>query len=191
MVAPGVPYGGAPLPGAHVRVARGGRIADWAAQQGQSILRVMSHTERFQRDDWEAILHAPFHAYTHVGSADGTPIEAQFRCLVEEIEAGQETFDEESLGRTMATALNGNLDVLWAGFQAAGRSPKDGLGRARKALEKAEDSESAAIRDWILAMAVRVAEARRVLGTGAVSPAEDDAIVDVAAWLDRPLPAAS
>lgn len=148
----------------------------------------MGTMDRLKRRDWEAILHAPFYAYTHVGSADGTPIEAQFRRLGEEIAAGQDLFHEGSLGGTMAAALNENLDPLWAGFRAAGRSPEDGLGRARKALRKAGDAESAGIRDWILAMAARVAEVRRTVGTDAVSLSETEAIRDVARWLDRPVP---
>lgn len=148
----------------------------------------MSTADRYDSDQWERILHAPFHAYMHVGGADGPPIEAQFRRLTEELAAGRELFAEGSLGGLMAVALAENLDALWEGFRAAARSPKDGLVRARKTLDRAGDDESEAIRDWIIALAIGIAEARRVLGTEAVSPTEAAAVNDVAEWLQRPLP---
>lgn len=152
---------------------------------------LMRTADRLGRDDWESILHAPLHAYVHVGGADAPLMEAQFRRLTDEIAAGREAFADGSLGQLMVVGLAENLDPLWAGFHAAGRSPRNGLSRARKALRKADDAESEAIRDWIVALAAHVAEASRTLGTDAVSPAETEALRDVAAWLDRPLPRAN
>ncbi len=134
-------------------------------------------------------MHAPFHAYVHVaGSEKEEPIAAQFRLLVDEINAGQEHFPEGSLGRVLTTTLNANLDALWAGFQASDRSAKDGLTRARTVLDRANPVESAAIRDWIVALTVSVAEASRTVGTDVISDDETHGIADVAEWLERPMP---
>lgn len=149
----------------------------------------MATADDLSRDDWEALIHAPFHAYVHVaGSEDEEPIAAQFRLLVDEINAGQEHFPDGSIGRTLTTTLNANLDALWAGFQASGRSAKDGLTRGRKVLDRLDAAESIAIRDWIVALTVAIAEARRTVGTDAISDDETRAIADVAGWLDRPVP---
>lgn len=149
----------------------------------------MTDARDLSRDEWEALMHAPFHAYVHVaGSEDEEPIAAQFRLLVDEINAGQEQFPDGSLGRTLVTTLNANLDALWAGFQASGRSAKDGLSRARKVLDRGDPGDSTAIRDWLIGLAIAVAEARRTVGTDAISDDERKAIADVAGWLDRPVP---
>ena len=88
----------------------------------------MASADDLGRDEWEAIMHAPFHAYVHVaGSEKEEPIVAQFRLLVDEINAGQEHFPEGSLGRVLTSTLNANLDALWAGFHASNRSARDGL----------------------------------------------------------------
>lgn len=148
----------------------------------------MRTAESLSRDEWERILHAPFHAYMHVGGVEGPPIEAQFRFLTEEFAAGRDTFSEGSVGAMMTAALTENLDPLWAAFQAAGRSSKDGLTRARKTLGKVSNAESEAVRDWIIRLAGGVGQVRRVMGTEAISPDEAAAISDVAGWLRRPLP---
>ena len=149
----------------------------------------MASADDLGPDDWEAIMHAPFHAYVHVaGSGDQEPIAAQFRLLVDEINAGQEHFPDGTLGRTLTSTLNSNLDALWAGYQESGRSAKDGLIRARKVLDRVDGQESAAIGDWIITLAVAVAETRRTMGTDAVSDTESKAIAEIADWLDRPVP---
>lgn len=148
----------------------------------------MRTADSLSRDDWERILHAPFHAYMHVGGVEGPPIEAQFRFLTEEFAAGREAFPAGSVGAAMTAALTENLDPLWAAFQEAGRSSKDGLSRARKTLNKVSDAESEAVRDWIITLASGVGQVRRVMGTEAISPDEAAAISDVAGWLRRPLP---
>lgn len=154
----------------------------------QGILRAMGDPKRLERDDWEAIVHAPFHVYSAVASIDGTPLEAQFRRLGEELEVGRGTFAESTIGRTMVETLTENLDALWAGYHALGRSSEDGLNRAMKALGKAPDGEALAIRDWLLVLAKRIAEARRTVGAEAISLDEASTIRDIAAWLDRPAP---
>lgn len=148
----------------------------------------MRTAESLSRDEWERILHAPFHAYMHVGGVEGPPIEAQFRFLTEEFAAGRDTFSDGSVGAMMTAALTENLDSLWAAFQATGQSSKDGLNRARKTLGKVSDTESEAIRDWIIRLASGVGQVRRVMGTEAISPDEAAAISDIAGWLHRPLP---
>ena len=148
----------------------------------------MRTAESLSRDEWERILHAPFHAYVHVGGVGGPPIEAQFRFLTEEFAAGRDAFADGSVGAMMTTALTENLDSLWNAFQASGRSSKDGLSRARKTLGKVSNAESEAVRDWIIRLAGGVGQVRRVMGTEAISPDEAAAISDIAGWLRRPLP---
>ena len=148
----------------------------------------MSDPGRLKRGDWEAVLHAPFHVYSAVASIDGEPLEAQFRRLGDEIASGGGVFAEGTIGRTMIDALAENMEPLWAGYQASARPVKDGLTRATKALRQAPDDESVAIRDWLLVLALAIAEARRTVGAESVSPEEASTIRDVADWLDRPLP---
>jgi len=148
----------------------------------------MGDPGRLTRGDWEAVLHAPFHVYSAVASIDGEPLEAQFRRLGDEIASGGRVFAEGTIGRTMIDALAENMEPLWAGYQASARPVKDGLTRATKALRQAPDDESVAIRDWLLALALAIAEARRTVGAESVSPDEANTIRDVADWLDRPLP---
>lgn len=148
----------------------------------------MGEADRLRKGEWEAILHAPFHVYSAVASADGEPMEAQFRALREQLEHGRASFADGTVGRTMVETLAANLDALWAGYQAAGRSPKDGLGRARKALDRIPDQASIDVRDWMIGLAGRIAAARRTIGEGAVSDAEREVLSSVASWLDRPSP---
>ena len=68
----------------------------------------MRTAESLSRDEWERILHAPFHAYMHVGGVEGPPIEAQFRFLTEEFAAGRDTFSDGSVGAMMTAALTEN-----------------------------------------------------------------------------------
>lgn len=148
----------------------------------------MGDPGRLERGDWEAVLHAPFHVYSAVASIDGEPLEAQFRRLGDEIASGGGVFAEGTIGRTMIDALAENMEPLWAGYQASGRSVKDGLKRATEALRRAPDDESTAIRDWLLNLALRIAEVRRTVGAESVSPEEASTIRDVADWLERPGP---
>lgn len=148
----------------------------------------MGSPDRLSRGDWEAVLHAPLLVYSTVASVDGAPMEAQFRRLREEILAGRGAFAEASIGHTMIEALAENLDVLWEGYQASSRSAQDGLKRLMKVLRKAPEEESVTIRDWLLVLAMQIAEARRMVGETSVSPTEDEAIRDLAAWLDRSVP---
>ncbi|MDP1839028.1 MAG: hypothetical protein Q8L19_11055, partial [Reyranella sp.] len=140
------------------------------------------------RDDWEALLQAPFAVYSTVAGADEPATEAQFRRLGDEILAGQGAFPDATIGRAMAEAVAANVDMLWGAYHASGRKPHDVIKRAVKALGRAPDDEAVAIRDWLLAMAVRIAEASRMAGEAAVSPVETSAIRDLAGWLQRPMP---
>ncbi len=148
----------------------------------------MGDPNRISRDDWETILHAPFQVYSLIASIDGEPSEAQYRRLTEEIVGARGHFSEGTIGLVMSETLAANLDAFWAAYHASGRSPKDGLKRVKKALGKAPDDEAVAIRDWIVALAMRVADARREMGAEAVSPDEATAILELAGWLDRPAP---
>ncbi len=148
----------------------------------------MGDPGRLKRGDWEAVLHAPFHVYSAVASIDGEPLEAQFRRLGDEIAAGAGTFAEGTIGRTMLEALAENMEPLWAGYQASDRSVSDGLKRARKALRRVPDDESVAIRDWLLVLALAIAEARRTVGAESVTPDEAGTIRDIASWLEVPAP---
>lgn len=148
----------------------------------------MGDPDRISRGDWETILHAPFQVYRLVASAEGEPTEAQFRRLTEEIVGARGHFSDGTIGLTMTETLAANLDPFWAAYQAAERSPKDGLKRVKKALRKAPDDESLAIRDWLVALAARIADASREVGAESVTEAERRAIAEVAGWLDRPRP---
>ncbi len=145
-------------------------------------------SESLSQDDWEAILHAPFRVYTLVASADGPPVESQYRHLGEAILAGRESFGEGTVGRTMVDTLVANQDVLWAGYQASGRSPKDGLKRAVKALRQVPEGESAAVRAWLVALGITIGEVRRTVGEATISESEQLAIRDLTKWLDSPIP---
>jgi hypothetical protein len=146
----------------------------------------MGDPDRMSQDDWETILHAPFQVYHLVATAEGAPDEAQFRCLSDEIQAARGHFGDGSVGHTMAETLAGNLDPFWIAYQASGRRPEDGLKRVTGALRTAPESEAIAIRDWLVALAARIAEARREMSGPAISDSEARAVLDVARWLDRP-----
>lgn len=148
----------------------------------------MGDPAKLKRDDWEALLHAPFAVYSSVAGADEPAMEAQFRRLGDEIVAGQGAFPDATIGRAMADAVAANMDMLWGAYHASGRKPQDVIKRAVKALRRAPEDEAVAIRDWLLVMAVRIANASRTSGEAAVSPAESTAIRDLAGWLKRPMP---
>ncbi len=148
----------------------------------------MGDPDRISKGDWETILHAPYLVYRFVAAADGEPSEAQFRRFSDEIGAARGHFSDGTIGATLAETLGANLDAFWVASHEAGRSPKHGLTRVRKALRKAPEEESVAIRDWLIAMAERIADARREMGADAVSVAETAALGDVAGWLERPAP---
>ena len=148
----------------------------------------MGDPDRISRNDWETILHAPFQVYRAVASVDEKPTEAQFRRLSEEIVGGRGHFSDGTIGLTMTETLSANLDPFWAAFQGSGRSTKDGLKKVKGALKKAPDDESVALRDWLVGLAVQIAEAHRQVGSGPVTESEAAAIRDIAGWLDRPAP---
>lgn len=148
----------------------------------------MADLEKLSRDDWEALVQAPFRVYSTIAPADGEPMEAQFRALREEVEAARSVFEPTTIGHAMIDGVASNLDVLWETYQTSNRSPKDGLKRAVKALRRAPEPESIQIRDWLLMLAVRIAAVRRVVGDETVTPNEASAIHDLAGWLGRPEP---
>ena len=152
------------------------------------MLLPMSDSVELSRDEWESLLHAPFCVYSAVAATELDVTVAQFRCLRDEILAAQQTFADGTFGRTLAESVAANLDVLWSAYQNSGRHPGDDLKRARKALDKVPDEESAAIRDWLIVLAIRVARADRTVGGQPVSHEEVSAIRDIAGWLQRPIP---
>jgi hypothetical protein len=143
---------------------------------------------RLENDDRDAILYAPFDVYATVASADGPPGAAQFRRMCDEIEAARGTFAHDTVGRTMVTTLAMDLEPLWAAYHESARPARDGLKRAAKALRKVPDDEAIAIGDWLIVLAVRIAESNRMVGGAMISVEEAAAIRDVAGWLDRPVP---
>lgn len=148
----------------------------------------MTDPTNLSRDDWEALLHAPFAAYSVVVEAEAEITSAQFRRLREELATAERRFADGTTGRTLVEAVNANLDVLWDAYLAAGHSPGDVVRRAVKALGHVAPEESEAIRDWLAMLAVRVAEADRVVGEGPMSWDELGAMRELAGWLKRPLP---
>ncbi len=115
-------------------------------------------------------------------------MEAQFRACRGHLEVGHGEFPDGTVGQTMVDTLTANLDALWDAYQAAGRSSKNGLGRARKALSRISDDASDGVRDWLIGLAEQIAAARRTVGEGSISKSELDVMSSVAEWLDRPLP---
>ncbi len=152
------------------------------------MLSVMGDPEKLSRDDWEALLHAPFAVYSTIVAADEEATLAQFRHLNEELLTGQGTFADGSIGRAMAEAVAANADILWEAYRASGRHPRDVIRRAMGGLRQVPDEEAVAIRDWLLVLAVGVAEADRVIGEPTVSWDEASAIRELAGWLKRPMP---
>ncbi len=148
----------------------------------------MNGSEKISRDDWQTIIHAPLHVYRLVASVESEPIEAQFRRLTEELQAAIGTMASGSVGQLMAEALVGNLDALWIAFRDANRNPRDGLKRVKRALRKAPEDGSIAVRDWLVMLGVWIAEARHDMGGPAISDAEAGAVRDVAGWVGRPVP---
>ncbi len=147
--------------------------------------------QRLSRDQLEAVLHAPLFVYSMVAGADGEAIAGQFMRLREEVAAGSDAFPDMTVGSVVAQALAANLDVLWEGYQAAGRSPRDGLKRAVKALRRVPDQEAHAYRQWLLTLAMQVADVRHGMGEPRVSPNEAGAIRELAGWLGEPAPEAA
>jgi len=133
-------------------------------------------------------VHAPLCVYSVVANADGEAIEGQFLRFREEIAAGPRVFEDLTIGRAAAEALAANLDVFWDAYHAAGRSPKDGVKRAAKALRRTPDEEGRAYRQWLLALALQIADVRHGMGEPRVSPGEAEAIRELAGWLGEPAP---
>jgi len=144
--------------------------------------------ERLGSDGLEAVVRAPFHAYRHVAEVYGDATEAQFRRLTDEIAAARARFAPGTLGASAIDLLVVRLDELLVASRESGRSHKAGLQRAERVLRKAPANESEAYRDWILELAVRVAEVTRFAGEAPVMEAETRAIAEVATWLRRPRP---
>ena len=148
----------------------------------------MSDPQDLSREEWESLLHAPFCVYLTVIAAESEVTQAQFRCLRDEVAAARQAFPDGTIGRTLAETVTANLDVLWAAYQSSGRHPGDDLKRARKVLDKAPEEESAAVRDWLIVLGIRIARTDRTVGEPPVSHEEVSAIRDVAGWLQRPIP---
>lgn len=148
----------------------------------------MGDAPDLSRTEWESLLHAPLCVYTAAAAAEAEATQAQFRCLREEVAAARQAFADGTIGRMLAETVTANLDVLWAAYQGSGRHPRDDLKRAREVLDRAPAEESAAVRDWLIVLAIRVAQADRTVGEPPVSSEEASAIRDIAGWLQRPIP---
>ena len=152
------------------------------------MLRVMGDPAKLSGDQWQALLHMPFGAYSAIAETSDAAGGAPFRRFREVIEAGRSGFAEGTTGATLTDALAANLDSLWSAYHASGRSPQDAVKRGVKVLGKVPEADSVAIRDWLLVMAVGVAAATRVVGEPPVSWDEVYAIRDLAKWVMRPVP---
>jgi hypothetical protein len=152
------------------------------------MLRSMGDKGSLSGDQWEALLHLPFAAYSGVLDVERGGAEAQFRAFRDEIDHGRTAFAEGTTGADLASAVASNLDILWSAYQAAGRSPEDVAKRGMKVLRRLPEDESVAIRDWLLGVALRVAGSTRTVGQPAVSWSEVFALRDLARWLKRPVP---
>ena len=148
----------------------------------------MGDSPELSREEWESLLHAPFCVYLAVIATEAEVTQAQFRALREEVAAARQAFGDGTIGWTLAETLTANLDMLWAAYQSSGRHPGHDLKRARKVLGKVPDDESAAVRDWLIVLAIRLARADRTVGKPPVSHEEVSAIRDIAGWLQRPIP---
>jgi len=148
----------------------------------------MADPVNLPREDWEALLQAPLGVYAAVAAAGGEATAAQFRRLREELAGAEGSFAAGSTGRLMVESVSANLDLLWEAQQVAGRTPADVVKRAVRALGRVPREESEAIRDWLAVLAVRIAEADRVVGEGPLTWDELDAIRALAGWLRRPVP---
>lgn len=137
-------------------------------------------------DDWNRLLQAPLCAYSIVTAGKGT--EAAFRRLREELGASDGSFADGTVGRSLAAAAAADLDTLWMAYLASGQDPRDGIRRAMKVLRRLPREEQLAVRAWLLELALRVAEATRMLGEPSLSDPERRAIGELAGQLRVPVP---
>ncbi len=133
--------------------------------------------------EWEALVFAPLWVYSAVAGGEGPPETSQFRRLTDELDDAVTRFGGSGAGHSAVETLRGNLDAMWAAYQAAAVDPRKGLKRARGVLGRVPESEGSAFIAWLVELAVRIAEARHTAGQPAVSELERRAIGKVASWL--------
>jgi hypothetical protein len=136
-------------------------------------------------EDQRRLVYAPLWVFRAVANAEEPAGTAQFRTLVERLDASA-----DDLGRSLAghvfTTLRDNIDVLWAAFQADRREPQEGLRELAGLLERLVPSEAETLRVALVELADAVADASRWVGAAPISDPERIAIHDVASWLGVP-----
>jgi hypothetical protein len=132
--------------------------------------------------DQRRLVYAPLWVYRAVANAEDPAGTAQFRILVERLEASAGALGQSLAGHAFA-ALRENLDLLWGAFQGDSRGPKHGLREVAGLLKRLPPTEAQTIRIALVELADAVADASRRVGTAPVSDPERHAIHDVASWL--------
>jgi hypothetical protein len=136
-------------------------------------------------EDQRRLVYAPLWVYHAVATAEDPAGTAQFRILVERLEASASELGPSLAGHAF-TALRDNLDLLWSAFQGDSRGPKRGLREVADLLRRLPPAEAQTIRISLVGLADAVADASRWMGAASVSNSERHAIHDVVAWLEVP-----
>ena len=133
-------------------------------------------------EDQRRLVYAPLWVFRAVANAEEPAGTAQFRTLVEGLDASAVDLGQSLAGHVLAT-LRDNIDVLWAAFQVDSREPQEGLREVAGLLERLAPSEADTIRGALVELADAVADASRWVGAAPISDPERIAIHDVASWL--------
>ena len=140
-------------------------------------------TKELSIAEWETLVFAPLWVYSAVAGAEGPPEIGQFRRLTEELDAAHARFAGVGVAATAVNTLRGNLDAMWAAYQARGGDAGRGLKRARGILRRLPETEGRAYVSWLLDLAVSLGAARRTAGEATITTLERRAIGNVASWL--------
>jgi hypothetical protein len=136
-------------------------------------------------EDQRRLVYAPLWVYEAVATAGDPAGTAEFRILVERLEAAAGG-PEPSLAGHVFTALREDLDLFWSAFRGDRRGPERGLREVASLLKRLPPSEAQAIRLALVELGGSVADASRWVGDAAVSEPERRAIQEVASWLGVP-----
>jgi hypothetical protein len=136
-------------------------------------------------EDQRLLVYAPLWVYEAVANAEDRAGTAQFRVLVERLEASAGALGPSLAGHTFTT-LRDNLDLLWSAFRGDSRGPQRGLHEVADLLKRLPPTEAETVRISLVELADAVAEASRWVGAASVSDTERNAIGDVKSWLEVP-----
>jgi hypothetical protein len=136
-------------------------------------------------EDQRRLVYGPLWVYRAVANAEDPAVTAQFRVLVDWLEASAEVLGQSLAGQAVST-LRDNLDLLWSAFQGDSRGPKRGLREVSRLLKRLPATEAQTTRNALIELADTVADASRWIGAAPVSGPERSAIQDVATWLGLP-----